>query len=217
MPDQIPPREGEILFYSTPDGTVRVEVFFQEETFWLTQARMGELFGTNKQVISYHLRNIFESKELERSATVKEILTVQTEGGRQVSRHVDYYNLDAVIAVGYRVNSFEATQFRIWATKTLREFIVKGFVLDDERLKQGKKFGTDYFEELLERIRSIRASERRFYLKVTDIYEQCSIDYRQDAAVTQTFFRTSCTGRSPARRRRRSWWSLPMPASPTWG
>lgn len=190
MPDQKPQMEGEILFYSTPDGTVRVEVFFQEDTFWLTQARMGELFGTNKQVISYHLRNIFESKELGRTATVKEILTVQAEGGRRVSRNVEYYNLDAVIAVGYRVNSFEATQFRIWATKTLRDFIVKGFVLDDARLKQGKKFGTDYFEELLERIRAIRASERRFYLKVTDIYEQCSIDYRQDATLTQTFFKT---------------------------
>ncbi|MFN7921343.1 MAG: virulence RhuM family protein [Bryobacteraceae bacterium] len=190
MPHQIPPNQGEILLYNTPAGTVRVEVFFQDETFWLTQARMAELFGSTKQVISYHLRNIFESNELDRSATVKEILTVQNEGGREVARSVEYYNLDAIIAVGYRVNSFEATQFRIWATKTLREFIVKGFVLDDERLKQGKKFGADYFEELLERIRAIRASERRFYLKVTDIYEQCSIDYRQDAAVTQTFFKT---------------------------
>ncbi len=189
MMDQNPPQEGEILLYSTPDGAVRVEVFFESETFWLTQARMAELFGATKQVISYHLGNIFESKELDRLATVKEILTVQAEGSRQVSRHVEYYNLDAVIAVGYRVNSFEATQFRIWATKTLRDFIVTGFVLDDERLKQGKKFGADYFEELLERIRAIRASERRFHLKLTDIYEQCSIDYRQDAALTQTFFK----------------------------
>ncbi len=190
MPDQIPPHEGEILLYTTPRGAVRVEVFFEGETFWLAQAQMAELFGSTKQVISYHLRNIFESMELERTATVKEILTVQTEGARQVSRSIEYYHLDAMIAVGYRVNSFEATQFRIWATQTLREFIVKGFVLDDERMKQGKKFGSDYFEELLDRIRSIRASERRFYLKVTDIYEQCSIDYRQDAALTQAFFKT---------------------------
>lgn len=181
---------GEILLYTTPNGNVRVEVFFQGETFWLPQARMAELFASTKQVVSYHLRNIFETKELDRVATVKEILTVQIEGGREVARNVEYYSLDAVIAVGYRLNSFEATQFRIWATKALREFIVKGFVLDDERLKQGKKFGADYFEELLERIRAIRASERRFYLKVTDIYEQCSIDYRQDAEVTQKFFKT---------------------------
>lgn len=182
--------EGEILLYSTPKGKVRVEVFFQGETFWLTQARMAELFGTTRQAIGYHLRNIFESKELDRAATSKEILLVRNEGAREVSRGIEYYNLDAIIAVGYRVNSFEATQFRIWATRTLREFIIKGFVLDDERLKQGKRFGADYFEELLERIRAIRASERRFYLKVTDIYQQCSIDYRQDAEVTQTFFRT---------------------------
>jgi len=190
MPEQKPPKEGEILLYSTPGGNVRVEVFFQDETFWLTQLRMAELFGSSKQVISYHLRNIFETKELDRAATVKEILTVQDEGGRKVSRDVEYYNLDAVIAVGYRVNSFQATQFRIWATRTLREFIVKGFVLDDERLKQGKRFGADYFEELLDRIRAIRASERRFYLKVTDIYEQCSVDYRKDAELTQRFFKT---------------------------
>jgi hypothetical protein len=190
MPDLAPMNEGEILLYSTPNGAVRVEVFFRDETFWLTQDRMAELFGTTRQSIGYHLRNIFESKELTRAATSKEILRVRNEGGREVARNVEYYNLDAVIAVGYRVNSYEATQFRIWATKTLRDFIVKGFVLDDERLKQGKRFGTDYFEELLDRIRAIRASERRFYLKVTDIYEQCSVDYRKDADLTQRFFKT---------------------------
>jgi hypothetical protein len=189
-PASLPPNEGQVLLYSTPNGEVRLEVFYQSETFWLTQARMAELFESSKQTISYHLRNIFESKELDRAATVKEILTVQDEGGRKVSRTVEFYNLDAVIAVGYRVNSYEATQFRIWATRTLRDFIVKGFVLDDERLKQGKRFGADYFEELLDRIRAIRASERRFYLKITDIYEQCSIDYRNDAEVTQLFFKT---------------------------
>ena len=118
------------------------------------------------------------------------IRIVQKEGNRDVSRDIDFYNLDAIIAVGYRVNSIQATQFRIWATKTLKEFIIKGFVLDDERLKQGKRFGKDYFDELLERIREIRASERRFYLKITDIYEQCSIDYKKDAEITQTFFKT---------------------------
>lgn len=190
MPEQTPPKEGEIVLYSTPAGHVRVEVFFHDETFWLTQLRMAELFGTTRQAIGYHLRNIFESMELDRGATSKEILLVRNEGGREVSREVEYFNLDAIIAVGYRVNSFEATQFRIWATRTLREFIVKGFVLDDERLKQGKRFGSDYFDELLDRIRSIRASERRFYLKVTDIYEQCSVDYHQDAELTQRFFKT---------------------------
>jgi hypothetical protein len=184
------PQENEIIFYSTPDGKVNVEVLFQSETFWLTLNRMAELFGTTKQTISQHLQNIFETGELKREATVKEILTVQTEGERQVSRNLDYYSLDAIIAVGYRVNSHQATQFRIWATNTLKEFIVKGFVLDDERLKQGKRFGKDYFDELLEKIREIRASERRFYLKITDIYEQCSIDYNGDAVITQNFFKT---------------------------
>lgn len=189
-PNQEEPREGEIILYTTPSGAARVEVFFQDETFWLTINRMADLFGTSKQVISYHLQQIYESAELRREATVKEILTVQQEGDREVSRKLEFYNLDAIIAVGYRVNSLQATQFRIWATQTLREFIIKGFVLDDERLKQGKRFGKDYFDELLERIREIRASERRFYLKITDIYEHCSIDYNRNAEITQTFFKT---------------------------
>jgi len=184
------PREGEIIIYTTPSGVARVEVFFQNETFWLPLNRIAELFGTSKQNISYHLQQIFDSGELHRETTVKEILTVQREGNRDVSRKLDYYNLDVIISVGYRVNSREATQFRIWATQTLREFIIKGFVLDDERLKQGSRFGQDYFDELLERIREIRASERRFYLKITDIYEQCSIDYDRDAEMTRTFFKT---------------------------
>lgn len=184
------PWQGDIVFYTTPDGTTRIEVIFEDETLWLTMNRLADLFGTTKQVISYHLQRIYESEELQRAATVKGILTVQAEGGREVSRKLEYYNLDAIIAVGYRVNSRQATQFRIWATQTLREFIIKGFVLDDERLKQGKRFGKDYFDELLERIREIRASERRFYLKITDIYEQCSIDYTRDAEITQTFFKT---------------------------
>ncbi len=190
MNKDIVPQENEIIFYSTPDGKVNVEVLFQNETFWLTLNRMADLFGTTKQAISQHLQNIFETGELKREATVKEILTVQTEGERKVSRSLDYYSLDGIIAVGYRVNSRQATQFRIWATNTLKEYIVKGFVLDDERLKLNKRFGKDYFDELLERIREIRASERRFYLKITDIYEQCSIDYNRDAEITQNFFKT---------------------------
>ena len=190
MGEELIPRESQVLLYTTPKGDVRVEVFYQGETFWLTLNQIAELFGTSKQLVSHHLQNIFETKELRRAATVKEYLTVQTEGGRQVSRKLDYYNLDVVIAVGYRVSSLQATHFRIWATNALREFIVKGFVLDDDRLKQGRQFGADYFDELIERIRAIRASERRFYLKVTDIYEQCSTDYDKDAEITQTFFKT---------------------------
>lgn len=185
-----PPREGEIIFYTSPEGVTRIEVFFQDETFWLSQRRMSELFGVEVHTINYHLKEIFKSGELSEGATIRKIRIVQIEGGRQVSREVDFYNLDAIISVGYRVNSRQATQFRIWATQTLREFIIKGFVLDDERLKQGGRFGKDYFDELLERIREIRASERRFYLKITDIYEQCSIDYRPNADMTRTFFKT---------------------------
>ena len=181
---------SDIIFYTTPDGAIRVEVLYQDETFWLTINRMAELFGTSKQSISYHLQNIYKENELDREATVKEILTVQIEGQREVSRKLEYYNLDAVIAVGYRVSSRQATQFRVWATQTLKEFIIKGFVLDDERLKQGTRFGKDYFDELLERIREIRASERRFYQKITDIYAQCSIDYQPKAELTVQFYKT---------------------------
>jgi hypothetical protein len=194
MSDLIPepehPREGEIIFYTTPEGVTRVEVFFQDETFWLSQRRLADLFAVEVPTINYHLKEIYKSGELSEAATIRKIRIVQTEGGRQVSREVDFYNLDAIISVGYRVNSREATQFRIWATQTLREFIIKGFVLDDERLKQGSRFGQDYFDELLERIREIRASERRFYLKITDIYEQCSIDYNPQVEMTRTFLKT---------------------------
>jgi hypothetical protein len=184
------PLNHEILLYSTPDGAVRVEVVFEDETFWLTQKKMAELFGVGIPTVNRHLKEIYKSQELNEIATIRRIRIVQAEGARQVTREVEFYNLDSIIAVGYRVNSREATQFRIWATHVLREFLVKGFVLDDERLKQGKRFGKDYFDELMERIRSIRASERRFYLKITDIYEQCSIDYSQQAEITQTFFKT---------------------------
>lgn len=190
MNGNLQPHEGEITLYESVDGVARVEVFFESETFWLSQRRMAELFGVEVNTVSYHLTEIYRSAELAEGATVRKIRTVQQEGGRSVARELDHYNLDAIIAVGYRVNSRQATQFRIWATTTLREFIIKGFVLDDERLKQGRRFGRDYFDELLQRIREIRASERRFYLKLTDIYEQCSIDYSRDAEMTQTFFAT---------------------------
>jgi len=184
------PHEGELILYRTADDTVRVEVLYESETFWLDQRRMAELFGVDVRTVNEHLRNIFDSGELSEEATLRKIRMVRTEGSREVARDIAFYNLDAIITVGYRVNSAQATQFRIWATQTLREFIVKGFVLDDERLKLNKRFGKDYFDELLERIREIRASERRFYLKITDIYEQCSIDYDKHAETTQTFFKT---------------------------
>ncbi len=184
------PQEGELILYRGADDAVRIEVLFESETFWLDQRRIAELFGVGVAAIAKHLANIYASGELDPTATLSKMERVQREGNREVMREIEFYNLDAIISVGYRVNSTQATQFRIWATQTLREFIVKGFVLDDERLKLNKRFGKDYFDELLERIREIRASERRFYLKITDIYEQCSIDYDKQAETTQTFFKT---------------------------
>ncbi|EOR96605.1 Putative DNA-binding protein in cluster with Type I restriction-modification system [Arcticibacter svalbardensis MN12-7] len=181
------PQSNDIIFYNTPTGDVKIEVIFNAETFWLTQKRLAELFGVEVPAISKHLKRIFESNELQEDSVVSKMETTASDGKKYLTF---FYNLDAIIAVGYRVNSYQATQFRIWATKTLREYIIKGFVLDDARLKQGKRFGKDYFDELLERIREIRASERRFYLKITDIYEQCSIDYNKDADITQNFFKT---------------------------
>jgi hypothetical protein len=180
------PREGEIILYTTPEGTARVEVFFQDETLWLSLNQIAELFQRDKSVISKHISNIFKEGELQYASVVAKFATTAADGK---TYQVEHFNLDVIIAVGYRVNSRQATQFRIWATHVLREFIIKGFALDDERLKQGKRFGKDYFDELLERIREIRASERRFYLKITDIYEQCSIDYDKSAEITQTFFK----------------------------
>jgi hypothetical protein len=177
---------SEIIIYTTPKGKVSVEVIFNDETFWLSQKAMAQLFGVEVPAISKHLKNIFESGELEEKSVISKMETTANDGKNYLT---SFYSLDAIIAVGYRVNSYNATQFRIWATQTLKEFIIKGFVLDDERLKQGKKFGKDYFDELLERIREIRASERRFYQKITDIYT-LSIDYNKDAAITQDFFAT---------------------------
>lgn len=181
------PREGEILFYAGPDGVTRLEVLFEEESFWLTQKRMAELFDVDVRTINEHLKNIFTTGELVEESVIRKFRTTAADGKSYLT---GYYNLDAIIAVGYRVNSRQATQFRIWATAVLREYIVKGFAMNDERLKQGASFGKDYFDELLERIREIRASERRFYLKITDIYQQCSIDYDKDSDVTKTFFKT---------------------------
>ncbi len=182
-------QQNNFLLYTAPSGEVRVQVYLQDESVWLTQKAMSLLFDTTPQNITIHLKNIFESGELDEMATCKEILQVQQEGDRQVSRKQKFYNLDAIISVGYRVNSSKATQFRIWATQTLKEYIIKGFALDDERLKQGTTtFGKDYFKELLRRVRSIRASERRIYQQVTDIFAECSIDYDPKSEITKNFY-----------------------------
>lgn len=177
-----------VILYQTPDGKTKVDVRFEGETAWLNQGQMADLFETTKQNISLHVSNIYKEAELPRQSTVKDYLTVQTEGGVEKSRSVEYYNLDVIISVGYRVKSIRGTQFRIWATQRLREYIIKGFTLDDERLKEGGRKAT-YFDELLERIRDIRASERNFYQKVTDIYAT-SIDYSKNNKLTQEFFAT---------------------------
>ena len=179
---------GEVLLYSDESGKEYISVVFKDETFWLTQKAMAELFGVNVPAVSKHLQNIYEEGELERSSTVSKMETVQQEGERQVKRTVDHYNLDAIIAVGYRVNSKKATRFRQWATRTLKEYIQKGFVLNDDLMKNGRPFGKDYFDELLERIREIRASERRAYQKIADVFEQCSYDYDKNSETTKAFY-----------------------------
>ena len=187
MDKNIEPKEGKILFYTTEDGNINLGVLFSDENVWLSQAQMVELFQSSKSNISEHIKHIFEEGELNKDAVVRKLRTTAEDGK---SYNVTYYNLDVIISVGYRVKSIQGTQFRIWATKTLREFIIKGFVLDDERLKNGANFGKDYFDELLERIREIRASERRFYQKITDIYAQCSIDYDKNSQVSKNFYAT---------------------------
>ena len=179
------------LLYIGDDGEVSLDVIVdpEGETFWATQKTMADVFGVTKQNVSYHLKDIFNTGELEENSTVKKILTVQHEGNREVKRNTTFYNLDAIISVGYRVNSKNATHFRIWATQQLKELIIKGFVLDDELLKNGSRFGVDYFTQLLERVRDIRSSERRFNQKITDIYAT-SFDYNKDAQVTREFFAT---------------------------
>lgn len=183
-----PGEPSQVVLYQAADGKVTVNVLFSRDNFWLTQKTMADLFGVKTPAVSRHLKNIYASGELTPEATISKMETVQNEGDRQVVREVDFYNLDAVIAVGYRVNSIKATHFRIWATNTLREFIVKGFVLNDTLLKNGRAFGKDYFDELLERIREIRASERRAYQKIADVFEQCSSDYRSNSEETRLFY-----------------------------
>ena len=181
-------QEHEIVLYQVEGTNICVNVVFKDETFWMTQKAMAELFDVNVPAISKHLSNIFEEGELFKEATVSKMEIVQMEGNRKVKREPEFYNLDAIIAVGYRVNSKKATRFRQWATKTLKEYITKGFVLNDDMLKNGKLFGKDYFDELLERIREIRASERRAYQKITDVFEQCSYDYDKNSDITKAFY-----------------------------
>lgn len=186
--EQSPMQQGQILLYNNGSEKEFVNVVFQDETFWLTQSGMAELFDCSTDNISVHLKNIYAEEELSPEATTEKISVVRQEGSRQVRRTLDHYNLDAIIAVGYRVNSKKATRFRQWATKTLKEYIQKGFVLNDDMLKNGNPFGRDYFDELLERIREIRASERRAYQKIADVFEQCSYDYDKNSQTTKDFY-----------------------------
>ena len=184
--------EVKFLLYSYLEDDVNVGVIVKNDTLWLTQKSMAELFGVGVPAISKHLKNIYESEELMKNSTISKMETVVNRGFKgKLKEEIEYYNLDAIISVGYRVNSIKATRFRIWATKILREYIQKGFVLDDERLKQGETtFGKDYFKELLERVRSIRASERRIWQKITDIFAECSIDYDKNSEITKDFYAT---------------------------
>jgi len=181
------PQESDFLLYTTPEGDVRVDVLFQDETVWLTQKWMAKLFGVDVRTISEHIQNIFKTGELLEKSVIRKFRNTATDGKVYETQ---FYNLDVIISVGYRVNSEKATKFRMWATKTLRSYIVKGYAIDDDRLKNGHHFGKDYFDELLEKIREIRASERQFYQKITDLYAEGSIDYDTTAEVTQKFFKT---------------------------
>jgi hypothetical protein len=185
--DDNPNNRSEIILYQTEDGRTRIEVRLEDESVWLTQVMMAELFQTSVPNINMHIRNVLEERELSGEATIKEYLTVRKEGTRRVQRPVKFYNLDMILAVGYRVRSHRGVQFRQWATERLREYLVKGFTMDDERLKEGRNLGVDYFDELLERIRDIRASEKRFYQKIRDLYA-LSIDYDSKAEETLEFF-----------------------------
>lgn len=182
-------KQMQFLIYNTPEEQVSVDVIVKDETIWVTQRTMAELFGCSSDNISLHLKNIYASDELQENSTAEEFSVVRKEGSRNIKRKVTFYNLDAIISVGYRVNSSKATKFRIWATQVLKEYIQKGFAMDDERLKQGKTvFGKDYFRELLERVRSIRASERRIWQQITDIFAECSIDYDKNSEETRSFY-----------------------------
>ncbi len=185
-----PAAPGELLVYTDEEGTVRVHVRLFEGAVWLTQRLMAELYGKDVRTINEHLTNIYDEEELDPEATIRKFRMVRTEGNRSVSRLIDHYALPAILAVGYRVRSAQGTRFRQWATAQLEEYLVKGFVLDDERLASGRNLGADYFEELLARVRAIRAAERRFYQKITDIYAQCSVDYDPRSDITQRFYAT---------------------------
>lgn len=209
----------EFLLYTAPNGEVKVEVLLSNETLWLAQERMAELFGVQRPAITKHLKNIFESHELQEEVVCSILEHTTAHGaleGKTQTQRVKYYNLDAVISVGYRVNSAQATQFRIWATALIKEYIIKGFAMDDERLKNGRFFGKDYFRELLERVRSIRASERRIYQQITDIFAECSDDYNPRSPTTHLFYaqvRTNFISPSRAKRRPRLFRVKPMPVS----
>ena len=185
--NQTEPQNVDLILYRSSEGKTSVSLRYEDETFWLQQKLIANLFGVDVRTVNEHIQNIYASEELLPERTIRKFRIVQREGNRDVTRDIDFYDLDTIIAVGYRVSSYQATRFRVWATETLREFVIKGFVLDDERLKQGKHFGKDYFDELLERIREIRASERRFYQKITDLYA-LSADYDKNAPITKDFF-----------------------------
>lgn len=177
----------DFLLYKTPNSDIKVETYLHNETLWLLQKRIAELFGVDRTVVTKHLKNIFESEELEESSVSAKIAHTAEDGKKYNTK---FYNLDAILSVGYRVNSLQATQFRIWATKILKEYIIKGFTMDDDRMKNGRYFGKDYFKELLERVRSIRTSERRIYQQITDIFAECSIDYDKNSQTTKEFYTT---------------------------
>ena len=181
--------QNKIILYVAENINISVDVFYKDETFWLTQKAMANLFECSIDNISLHIKNIYDTNELSKDSTIEKSSIVQKEGNREVSREVNLYNLDVIIAVGYRVNSKQATQFRIWATNTLREYIIKGFVLNDDMLKNGQPFGKDYFNDLLEKIKEIRASERRFYQKITDLYAAYSYDYDKKSDITINFYK----------------------------
>ena len=182
-------KENQIILYQDDNEITRVSVRFADEDLWLTQGQLVEIYQTSKSNVSEHIKHIFEDGELAKEATVRKFRTVQIEGSRKVEREVEHYNLDMIIALGYRVQSQVATRFRRWATQRLHEYIQKGFAMDDERLKQGRHFGKDYFDDLLQRIREIRTSERRYYQKITDVYAECSADYDAKSEITKLFFK----------------------------
>lgn len=182
-------KESNILLYETEDGKINVDVILKDETIWLSQKSVSELFDVNVPAINKHLNNIYEEKELDKNSTISKMEIVRKEGNRNVNRKLEFYNLDAIIAVGYRVNSKKATKFRIWATKILKDYMIKGFVIDAPKMKNGPKFGKDYYDELLQTIKEIRLSERRQYQKITDIFEATSVDYNKDSEVAYDFFK----------------------------